>query len=412
MSMDDSTLRELHPLMLSAISLFENGRFTEAEKALRDALTIKEDLGEAHARLGAVLQRLGDLEQAEECLLRAIELEPFNGPPYYELVRARTIQKSDLPLLERFESAAANPRLRWRDKAAIEYSLGKGYNDLCEYERAIGHFDEANRVSLQAMNRTFDPARKADDFARAKASAAELGAAPAGSDSDMPIFVVGMMRSGTTLVEQILSSHSQISAGGEQNFWLSKAAPFFYARRLPDEREALSLGREYLDLMGGFADGRPRVTDKHPHNFMALGLIHAVFPNARIIHCRRSLIDSCLSIYMTPFRHSPDFCHSRENIVYFAKLYSHLMDFWREVLPPDRLLEIDYEELVSNPQEVVRNLIDFLGLPWEDACLSHETNPRTASTPSIWQVRQRIYKTSLERWRNYEPWLGVFRDLL
>ena len=154
------------------------------------------------------------------------------------------------------------------------------------------------------------------------------------------------------------------------------------------------------------------VTDKQPHNFMAIGVVNSVLPNAKIIHCRRNLIDTSLSIFMTPFRVGPEFGYSRENIVFFAKQYRELMSHWRSTLPPDRFHEVRYEDLVENQEQVVRGMLDFLELPWDEACLHHETNRRSVSTPSLWQVRQPIYRTSLARWKRYEPWLGPFKELI
>ncbi len=152
--------------------------------------------------------------------------------------------------------------------------------------------------------------------------------------------------------------------------------------------------------------------DKLPNNFITLGTFHAVFPNAKIIHCRRQLVNSCLSIYMTPFRRSPVFGHSKENLAYYARQYESLMEHWRKAFSPDQFYEVQYEKLVAEPETEIRKLIEFLGLEWEDACLRQNQNPKAVATPSLWQVRQPIYKSSVERWRNYEPWLGALKDLV
>jgi hypothetical protein len=154
------------------------------------------------------------------------------------------------------------------------------------------------------------------------------------------------------------------------------------------------------------------VTDKLPHNFLRLGLIHRIFPRARVIHCRRSAIDTCLSIYFTQFTHRQDFAYDRGDIVFFYEQYRRLMAHWRQMLPAERFLEIDYEDLVTNEEPVSRQLIAFCGLEWDEACLRHETNERVIKTASMWQARQPTYQTSVERWRRYEPWLGEFRRLL
>jgi hypothetical protein len=148
-----------------------------------------------------------------------------------------------------------------------------------------------------------------------------------------------------------------------------------------------------------------------PDNYLALGLIHAAFPNARIIHTKRNPIDTCISIYTTPNRTSDPYANSRANIVFAYEQYLRLMQHWRSVLPADRLFEVSYEELIANRESVTREMVSFCGLEWDDACLRPEDNERAVATPSVWQVRQPVYSTSVERWRRYEPWLGAFGKL-
>jgi len=232
------------------------------------------------------------------------------------------------------------------------------------------------------------------------------------SRSETPVLIVGMMRSGTTLVEQILSSHPEIGAGGELTFWGDAAAKLDHlAADRTDDSSWQKLSSEYLALLGRFAPDAIRVTDKMPHNFLWLGLIHTVFPAARIVHCRRNPIDTCLSIYFTHFGVAKDFAYDRKNIVSFYEQYDRLMAHWREVLPKDRLIEVNYEELVADRESVARKLISFCGVDWNDACLRHEKNERAVTTASMWQARQPIYTSSVERWRRYEPWLGEFNRL-
>lgn len=155
-----------------------------------------------------------------------------------------------------------------------------------------------------------------------------------------------------------------------------------------------------------------RVTDKLPDNFQRIWLIRLAFPEARIIHCRRNPIDTCLSIFFTNFGGRHDYAYDRSDLVFYYRQYQRLMAHWRQVLSPDRFLEIDYECLIMDPDTTARQLIAFCGLPWDNACLSPEKNERTVKTASAWQVRQRVYATSVDRWRRYEPWLGELRELL
>ena len=226
--------------------------------------------------------------------------------------------------------------------------------------------------------------------------------------------IAGLPRSGTTLIEQILSSHPEIAAGGELDYWnalnassredpLSVAATAEATRRLADD---------YLAALGAFSPGAKRVTDKAVTNFFDLGVIHRVFPNATLIHSRRHPIDVALSIFTTNFGVSYSFASDRGDLVCYITQYQRLMAHWREALPPDRFVEAEYEALVADPEPHTRRLVAACGLEWNEACLAPHRNTRRIKTASLWQARQPIYRTSVERWRRYEPWLGELRELL
>ena len=288
------------------------------------------------------------------------------------------------------------------------------FDDLAEYDSAMRHFDEANR--LVRLDLFFDRAQFAasndqlltcftPEFFRAHAGY--------GMDDETPILILGMPRSGTTLVEQIVSAHPKIGAGGELTFWHERAPDF--SRALADGLTPTFLRRiagDYRALLLRIAPNAMRVTDKMPTNFRFLGMIHLVFPNARIIHCRRNPMDTCLSNYFTYFSRQQEYASSRDDLVFYYKEYCRLMSYWRAILPKDRLLEVDYEELVADRERVTRRLIAFSGLDWVDSCLNPEQNDRAVGTASAWQARQPVYNTSVERWRRYEPWLGELRQLL
>jgi hypothetical protein len=171
------------------------------------------------------------------------------------------------------------------------------------------------------------------------------------------------------------------------------------------------MGHEYLALLQHLAPGHPHVTDKNPGNLMFVGALHLAFPNAHILHIIRNPIDTAISIWTTPMRTSAPFVCNRENIVFAYKEYLRLMDHWRSVVPESRLRDFRYESLIEDPATSTRQMTDFLGLDWEEACIHPENNRHAVRTPSFWQVRQPLYKSSTERWRRYEPWLGAFRDL-
>jgi len=238
----------------------------------------------------------------------------------------------------------------------------------------------------------------------------EAGAA---LDAERPLLIVGLPRSGTTLVEQILSAHPSVAAGGELQFWRLRALELESDRNaLLDPRALARSANDYLGLLEQIGPGAARVTDKAPLNFEALGLILSALPKARVIHCRRAPVDTALSIYFTEFASSLGFAFDRADIVHAWREYRRLMDHWRSVLPSHRMLEIDYEALVTDPEPHIRRLVAFAGLEWDEACLAPEHNARVVKTASLWQVRQPIYRTSLQRWRRYEPWLGELAELI
>jgi hypothetical protein len=222
-----------------------------------------------------------------------------------------------------------------------------------------------------------------------------------------------MMRSGTTLTEQILSSHPTVSAAGEQWFWPQRAYQADDRARMEVKTShAISLAREYCRTLRQVAPGSAHITDKLPGNYLHLGLLYLALPNAKVIHTRRNPLDTCLSIYFTPNPTAPDFAHAPDDIVFAYEQYLRLMVHWRNVLPSSWLHEIFYEDLVEDSEPIIRSMVDFCGLEWDDACLKHQENAKTVRTPSWWQVRQPMYKTSKGRWKKYEPWLGDFSKLL
>jgi hypothetical protein len=323
-------------------------------------------------------------------------------------------------MVEQLTALIESPLLSDDQRRYAHYALGKTYDDLADYRSAIGHFDIANSLSRQVQfgDKTFPYAEFRATFEAIKRSFSSeflrRNRTSFGDPSARPLFIVGMLRSGTTLLEQILSCHPDIVAGGELTFWLDQPAKAALHTVLAGQIEASGIGRlagQYVRTIGQIAGNSLHVTDKMPNNYMALGLVHLAFPNAKIIHCRRDPGDTCLSIYTTVFSQPPKFAYDRDSIVAAYGLYQDLMEHWTAVIPAESLLTVDYERLIANPESVTRRIAEFCGLPWDQAFLNHQENPRAVNTPSLWQVRQPLYPTSIGRWKNYEPWLGSF-DLL
>jgi tetratricopeptide (TPR) repeat protein len=409
-------LANLHFNLASALE--QLGRESDAVVAYRQVIALEPGFAEAHVRLGDVLQRLGEFAEALLSFEQAVALQPRLTRPYLSIVSARKVRESDRPLIERMESLLDENGLTEQDNLNLRYGLGKAFDDLERYETAMHHFDEANRIAagqVRRVGRTLDQKRHIANIDRTIESFTPQFFArhrALGSDSELPVFILGMIRSGTTLVEQIISSHPEIGAAGELRFWGSQGV-------LLGEAASGALGRatarrmaeDYCKLLREADPKARRVTDKMPTNFLLIGLIHLIFPRARIIHCLRDPIDNCLSIYVTPFANLTDFAHDRASIAFYYGQYARLMAHWRRLLPADGFLEVQYEDLVANPEGATRQMIAFCGLEWDDRCLHPENNARTIRTPSLWQARQPVYKSSVARWRHYAPWLEDFRQL-
>jgi tetratricopeptide (TPR) repeat protein len=394
--------------------LMEERREGAAEELMRRAIELHPHNSSAHGLMGTILMRLGRFHDAAAHFDLSLALNRRQTAAYHALVHVKKLADADRPMLSQIEWMLREYSLADNERTELHFALGKDDDDLGEYDAAITHFDQGNRLKRQYVLFDRDLHAQIANGAIARFSADFFSRNDAlGSDSEVPILIVGMPRSGTMLVEQILSSHPEIAAGGELTFWGERAARFrANAVGQIDPAWIEETAHDYRMLLAGISPTARRVTDKRRHNFLLLGLIHSVFPRARIIHCRRHPVDTCLSIYFQDFASRMDFAYDRGDLVYCYRHYHELMAHWRSVLPPDCFLEIQYEGLVANRQAETRKLIGFCGLEWNDACLRSERNPRAVQTASVWQARQAVYQTSVARWRHYEPWLGALRDLL
>jgi len=401
-----------------ARALLAEDRNQEAEQVLRQTLERDPGNAMAHDLLGNLLSELGRFDEARESFQRAITIAPLLAGCYYDLVRCRPVTSDDDGLVQRMEAALSTPGLDAAQRLRIHLAIGKAADDLGDYALAMQHFDAADAV--RRATASFDSAAFSIETDRliARCTPELIARAPElGSSDATPVLILGMPRSGTTLVEQIVSMHPEVGAGDELNFWNERGA-VWHRSGAGNEMPVVTkefLGKaaaEYLDVLRTIAPTAARVTDKMPFNFLWAGLIHVAFPRAIIIHCRRAAVDTALSIHQTHFHPGLAFPTGGDELVAYFRSYQRLTDHWRSVLPADRFLEVDYEELTRSPEPVIRRIIAACGLEWHDACLRPESNPRAVRTPSKWQTRQPIYRTSVARWRRYEPWLGPLRALV
>jgi tetratricopeptide (TPR) repeat protein len=419
-----ATGRTNFALLGKARALLIEDRNHEAEQVLRQMLIRDPMNAMAYDQLGNLLSEFGRFDEARACFERAIAIAPLLAGSYYDLVRCRPVTKHDGGLIQSMEAALATPELEGGQRQRLHLAIGKAAEDLGDYGLAMRHFDAADDVRRRAGS--FASAAFSTEIDRliARCTPEFIKRAPeVGSSDATPVLITGMPRSGTTLVEQIVSMHPEVGAGGELNFWNEHGPEWHRPGTTENEKPVTAeenwLSRflakaasDYLGVLRAIAPKAARVTDKMPFNFLWAGLIHVAFPRAIIIHCRRAAVDTALSIHQTHFHPILAFPTGGAALVAYFRDYQRLTDHWRKVLPTDRFIEVDYEDLTKAPEPVIRRILAACGLAWHDACLRPESNPRAVRTPSKWQTRQPIYRTSVERWRRYEPWLGPLRALV
>jgi tetratricopeptide (TPR) repeat protein len=382
---------------------------------LRRALALDPKAADARRLLAHTLAEAGRFDEAEALLMETLARDPRAAFEYYELTKTRKMTPADRPILQRMSALLEAGGISQYDRMVLHFGLGKAHDDLREFEAAIGHFDAANR--MRSANAPLDR-RRVSEIVDRNIELFPAGAntfdASLGVDDERAVFILGLPRSGTTLVEQILSSHPAVAAGGELGFWGEHGWPLLLPGAKPLSRDVLhDLAGRFQALLRGISADATRVTDKNLFNYLNIGVLRLAFPRAFIIHCRRHPVDNCLSMYMT-FLAARDtyYMGNREDLVFYHGEYARLMRHWREVLPPGRFLEVDYEALTGDRESQTRRLISFCELDWHDACLQPERNARAITTASVWQARQPVYRTSVARWRNYLPWLGPLAELL
>jgi len=398
------------------------GRIDVAAANFHAAIAARPDFAEAHLNLAGTLQEQGRFAQAEPILRRAIDLNPDLSQAYYQILTNRKVTEADREELERLDAHYRRPGLGDPDLINLGFTLGKAHDDLGDPDQAFGYFAEANRLKRASLN--YDSGAVSAQFEMI-AGIFDHGflaeRADWGERSRRPVFIIGMPRSGTTLVEQILASHPLVFGAGELPHIGRTAARLQSVRgldaRYPGGALTLSeagvrrLAGQYLNRLSQIDRTAARVTDKLPSNFIHLGFIRLLFPNAAVIHCRRDPVDTCLSCYTQNFTNPLRFAYDLNELGLYFNDYERLMSHWSAVLPTPPL-EIEYEALVADQEQQSRRIVAHCGLDWDEACLAFHATERTVGTASVWQVRQPIYKSSVKKWRRYEAHLGPLLDTL
>jgi len=406
-------------------ALYELRRLEEANKKFRRALAVDRNHAAAHYGLSLLMKAKGRFDEAAHEAERAIECAPDQAMYYDHLAGLRPFAIGDryFSAVERLASGAenANP-IDAENRIHRHLALFRSYDNGDNAAAAFEHLAAANRLKRRQIgydeNKILGMMEQARAVLTADLIANRRGA---GDPSPVPIFVIGMPRSGTSLIEQILASHPDVFGAGELDIFdrltgeVSKALPGqppfpeFVPQMPPDYIGAL--GTSYLLELAKRAPAAKRIVDKMPTNFHFLGLIHLALPNATIIHAVRDPLDTCVSCFTASFKHQPqtyDLAELGRNFRHYQQLMAH----WRRALPPGRMLEVRYEELVGDPEGVARRLIAHCGLAWDARCLEFHRTERPVFTASAAQVRRPIYKSSIARWRKYEKFIGPLLDAL
>ena len=386
------------------------------------ALTLRPDFADAHANRGSALASVGQVEEASLAFEAAIRLSPRTARFYLDLATCRRLTPDD-PHLAAMQALAADPAgLASESRVELHFALAKALADMGRHEAAFGHLRQGN--ALKRVNLPYDETAALATMRRVAAlfGAERLARRGDGGRSPIPVFVVGMPRSGTTLVEQILASHGQVFGAGERAELLQAAqaaagpgsppAALFDALAALPDTGLRQLGEEYVRALSGLAPGAARIVDKMPANFLLLGLVALALPDARVIHMRRDPVDTCLSCFATLFASDQPYAYSLAELGRYYRAYAALMAHWRAVLPAGMMLEVRYEEVVGDLETQARRMVAHCGLEWDAACLRFHATQRSVQTASKAQVRQPLYRSAVGRAAAYGAMLAPLRAAL
>jgi tetratricopeptide (TPR) repeat protein len=396
------------------LALSLKGRTREAAAAFKKALKAAPRHAEALLGLALIARTDGRFEETESFINRALKLDPKLPGAWAAINSIRRSTTADRAWLKGAEEIASSGISVWQE-AELRFAIGKYLDDVGDYEPAFRSYGRANEL-LKTVTPKYDRrahAGFADDMIRGHSREALVKIGKGGSASIKPVFVLGMPRSGTSLTEQIIASHPSARGAGELQFWLeAERAHDAELRQGPiGEPTRKKLAEDYLRVLEFQGHGALRVVDKNTFNCDHLGLVHSVFPKARIIYMRRDPIDACLSCYFQNFSTELNFTLDLEDLAHYQRVNQRLMKHWFSVLPAGSILEVPYEGLVADQAAWTHKIIDFLELQWDDRCLSFHETDRAVNTASTWQVRQRIYDRSVQRWRHYEKLIGPLKEL-
>ena len=404
------------------VVLREQKKYDESKKYIRKAIDLKPDFAEAYHNLAEALIIEGNFDESENALMKTIEIMPDYAHAYYSLSTIKKFSEKDSEIVHQIETLLNIKSIYDDDAIYLNFAIAKIFDDCKEYDLAFKYFKAGNKLKRKKYNiniaeneakissliKTFD-----DDFFKSNFNI--------GSTSTLPVFIIGMPRSGTTLIEQIIANHHNAYGAGELNY-IGENCNIVTKNIIEHEINDLSTTELILEKFQNIIDGYTcelksyssnalRITDKMPTNFLYLGIIALLFPKSHIIHCQRNPLDTCLSIYFQNFSLPVEYAYSLTDIGNWYCGYNRLMKHWSEVLPVP-VLNIKYEDLISSQHTESNKIIKYIGLDWDENCIVYQNANRPVLTASSWQVRQPIYKSSVERWKNYEKYLEPLKNIL
>ncbi len=387
--------------------------------AYKRAVEINPKHSEAQHNLGAILNQRGQNEEARECYIKAIEANPNFTYAHHSLSTLKKYTQDDphVEMLENLTTQTAQMDHEMQTK--FWFAIGKMRGDLKKYKGSFEAYERANKLHRQTYPYNVEDTKIATDGLMKSFGKGFSNRESKGCEDETPIFILGMPRSGSTLIEQILDCHSQIHGAGELKYLsdivassINQAPDSNYVTWLENasDDELQDMGGRYIERLRTHSDDALKIVDKMPGNFFYVGLIQKILPNAKIIHSMRDPMDICISNYTRMFKQIMPFAYDLKELGQYCRHCDDLMAHWKDVLPKDFIIGLQYEELVEDLEGQAKELITFCGLEWEDGCLDFHQNKRVVKTASHDQVNKPIYKTSVKRWKQYEDYIQSLVD--
>jgi len=419
----DEDPTNINAMKLLSTALFRTDKYKDAIKIYNDILALEPKNTDVMLSMGHLYKTSGELDKSIESYKKAYQADKYFGDSYWSLANLKTYKFSDKEV-KSLDKMVNDVYVSEDERAFMHFALGKAYEDLNDYKKSFKHYKEGNLIKKnKSLFNTSDFEKECQNQIEVCTNDLFEMKQSWGSESNAPIFILGLPRVGSTLIEQILSSHTLVEPTHELPNIISTALRLNERKsqdinsRYPDILLSLSapqlklIGDKYIADSQVFRTDKPYFIDKMPNNFRHIGLIKLILPNAKIIDIRRSSMSACFSCFKQLFAEGQEFTYDLKDLAGYYNNYVELMNHWNSVLP-GQILSINYEDVVNNFEESVRKILDYCEIPFEQQCLEFYKSKRSVKTPSAEQVRQPIYKSGMDYWKNYETYLDVLKNNL